>query len=134
MNKIFGIFAILTNCILITSCVKSNAVADGPAPEGSIPHNFVCWDKEYVFLKNAPVISGAFNKIGWLINNKDLEKWKEIDKDENIVYALSMENAVERHMFDENLIDRWELSQNSIDKSILKIEVINSIFVEKEQK
>ena len=136
MNKILIFPILIANSISLSFCSKNNGKQDinNGKPdifyEGSYPNNFVCYDKEYVKANNESSYSGDFEQIGWLINNKDLDKWKGIDKDENIVYAVSMENAVERYSVDENLKDRWQLFGKKSNKYILKVNA--SIYIEKE--
>lgn len=138
MIKILNYFILCAVSLSITFCskndyqeqdIKNDYQKQDIFYEGSYPNNFVCYDKEYVVANNESSYSGNFEQIGWLINNKDLDKWKDIDKDENIVYAVSMENAVERYSVDENLKDRWQLFGKKSNKYILKVNT--SIYIEK---
>ena len=130
MNKILIFPILIANSISLSFCSKSkNNGKSDIFYEGSYPNNFVCYDKEYVAANNESSYSGNFEQIGWLINNKDLDKWKDIDKDENIVYAVSMENAVERYSAVEILKDRWELFGSKSNKYFLKVNT--SIYIEK---
>lgn len=129
MNKILIFPILIANSISLSFCSKNNGKPD-IFYEESYPNNFVCYDKEYVKANNESSYYGDFEQIGWLINNKDLDKWKDIDKDENIVYAVSMENSVERYSVVENLKDRWQLFGMKSNKYILKVN--SSIYIEKE--
>ena len=131
MTKIIHFLLLTISCVSTSFCSKNNGEPD-IFYEGSIPNNFVCYEKEYMLHKsNANFNSLEFKQIGWLINYKDLEKWKEIDRDDNLVYAVSMKNEVERnYRVNDYLFNRYELYCKKTDETILA--VTNMIYIEKE--
>ena len=139
MIKIIDFLLLTISCVSTSFCSKNNSGSyskNNGEPDifyvGSIPNNFVCYEKEYMLHKsNANINSLEFKQIGWLINYKDLEKWKEIDRDDSLVYAVSMKNEVERNYHgNDNLVNRYELYCKKTDETILA--VTDMIYIEKE--
>ena len=48
-------------------------------------------------------------KIGYLVNNSDLNFWIDKDKDTSLCYACDLSNSLYRKDSDENLLNRFEL-------------------------
>lgn len=132
MIKILNYFTLCAVSLSIFSCSKNDYQEQDIAYEGQVPHVFVYQEKEYVLTKYDEVNNNLFDQIGWLINYEDHYKWKEIDKDENITYAFSLNNDVVRITQDANLKNRWELFSKKTDKLILGLKINNAIYTEKE--
>lgn len=132
MIKILNYFILCAVSLSISFCSKNDYQKQDIAYEGQVPHVFLYQEKEYVLTKYDEVNNNLFDQIGWLINYEDYYKWKEIDKDENVTYAFSLNNDVVRITQDANLKNRWELFSKKNDKLILGLKINNAIYTEKE--
>lgn len=58
------------------------------------------------------------NFFGYFINLEDLEKWREVDNSNDIIYVIDNNNSIFNYDFDEKLTNRFELflthNQNEI--------------------
>jgi hypothetical protein len=75
----------------------------------SIPNEFVCFGNIYT-INHEEVESLKFKKmIGYLINEKELDYWKNVDNNKDIVYALDMGNGIYRYTYENDMNNRFEL-------------------------
>ena len=74
----------------------------------AVPTSFIFENKRYIS-SNVDLNYCEKVKIGWLVNYEDLAKWKTLDNNDNIYYAISYENAIYRNVQDPILKNRFEL-------------------------
>ena len=129
MNKIIGTLIFLANCFSLSFCSKNTDNNETEKQNnshtdvfyyGSIPSQFWCFNKKYIY----EIRSSSLNldeKIGWLINEIDLQKWQAVDENNELVYAVDINNSVTRNDPYENLKNRYELFSYPNDTSRLVI-------------
>ena len=117
MNKIIGALLFITTSFSLSFCSK-NVENDTTKDEkqghvdvfyyGSIPSQFWCFNKKYIYESRSSSLN-LDEKIGWLINEIDLQKWQAVDENNELVYAIDIYNSVTRNDPYENLKNRYEL-------------------------
>lgn len=126
MKKIVLAMLIL---LLIVSCVVGCVanLDDGKnsntslAP--SIPSDFTFGKSRYTICYDKIDVNSFTVLVGYLINAEDLEKWKNIDNNENLIYVLNEHNNYDRFSDeDDNLLrNRYELFSRENDDKYLVI-------------
>lgn len=113
-----AIFVILLYCLIIgvSGCnfAKTDSIDNSTYDDimyvASIPQAFICLNNTYVQIESSePIILNCM--VGYLINENELEYWKSIDKNNGLVYALDIGNAIFRKtdINDNKLKNRFEL-------------------------
>ena len=75
----------------------------------TIPQEFTCFGESY-FSNNEEIETLTFGiMIGYLVNENELDFWKNNDNNNNLVYAFDQSNSVFRHTYESNLGNRFEL-------------------------
>lgn len=112
---------VLIFSILLSSCsikTKNNNFNDveEPLPEEGVWVETLCarffYNEEFydiIDVKKTEYSNLHFFKIGYLINNSDLNFWRDKDKDSTLCYACDLSNSLYRKDSDENLLNRFEL-------------------------
>lgn len=97
---------------------------------GDIPQQFICLGNTYVEIEKNDSI--AFDcMIGYLINENELDYWKDLDKNDNLIYAFDTSNGIFRKIYEgqENLKNRYELYAKKGTYDYLAIGSLTNDFV-----
>ena len=109
--------------LLIVSVAGCSNTPEHPVEYSSFQEKFKFDNAEYILIDEEIDRSSFTTLVGYLINAEDLEKWKSIDDDESLIYAIDEENSVYKYAYDENdpLKNRFELFSSEIYEDYLAL-------------
>ncbi len=118
----------MRNCLSTILIIFSTFVFCGCGKNGAsntfierVPESFFFNEFEYKFSLSSSTNDNKV-KIGYLINEKDLNKWKSIDSS-NCVYAIDVHNTINRKTSISELVDRYELYLYMNDYNYLAVKI-----------
>ena len=118
----------MRNCLSTILIIFSTFVFYGCGKNGvsntfieCVPESFFFNEFEYKFFLSSSTNDNK-DKIGYLINEKDLNKWKNIDSS-NCVYAIDVHNTINRETSISELVDRYELYLYMNDYNYLAVKI-----------
>ena len=108
---------------------KNNVIRadDETMPVAIIPQEFTCFGESYIS-NNEEIETLIFGTmIGYLVNENELDFWKNDDNNNNLVYALDQSNGVFRHTYESNLGNRFELYSQDEKYDCLAIKIVQVV-------
>lgn len=95
----------------------------------AIPNTFIFQEKEY-FEDRENKDTNFIVFLGYLINFKDLDKWKEFDNNPDLLYAFDYGNSTYRLDYENKLTNRFEIFYNGTDFENLALkDITNELLV-----
>ena len=94
----------------------------------SLPNSFTFQEKEY-FIDRENKDTSLVTFLGYLINYNDLDKWKDYDKNPDLLYAFDYGNSLLRIDYENKLSNRFEVFYNGKDFEKLAIKDFSNDFI-----